>query len=239
MNKKLYQAAVLAALGLASVTAAHATYNNDLLVGFTTQSGNDLVFDLGSFSSLTDGETWDLTSALSAAGLSGSVSTALWGVVGDINNSGTKTTWLTDASGIPAADPSSSQWSYIHSADGAIFSSLSAGGIGNYGTPSSTVSYSWNQETAQGGSALGTAYSSVANTDPNTSGLGTWVAFYQTVANGSAPTEVGSFSLNTVGASDILSFEPVPEPSSMALMAVGGGFLMLIGRNKFGRKQQS
>jgi hypothetical protein len=236
MNKKMYQAAVLAALGLASVTAAQAvTYNGDLLVGFTTQSGNDLVYDLGSFSSLTYGETWDLTSALAAAGLGSSVSTAQWGIVGNANSAGIKYSWLTTADGSANPVPNSSAWLNINSADSTIFSSLSAAGMGNYGTPSSSASYSWNQETAQGGSAAPTAFSNYSQ-NPNSTGLGT-VTLSQQIDNGSAPTQAGYFGLAVVGSSDILSFQTVPEPGSCALMAVGGGFLMLIGRNKFGRKQ--
>ena len=235
INKKMYQAAVLAALGLAGVTAAQAaSYNGDLLVGFTTQSGNDLVYDLGSFSSLTSGETWDLTSALSAAGLGSSLSTVQWGVVGNLNSSGTRYSWLTLASGSANTVPGTTAWNKINSADTTIYSSLSGSGIGDYGTPSSSVAYSWNAETALGGTAASGAFSSVSQ-NPNSTGL-TVATIWQQVAGGSV-AEAGTFGLSTVGAADILTYQPVPEPGSFALMAVGGGFLMLIGRNKFGRKQ--
>jgi len=63
------KAALLAVLGLASVMAAQAvTYNGDLIVGFTKASGNDLVYDLGAETTITNGQKWNLGSALATAG---------------------------------------------------------------------------------------------------------------------------------------------------------------------------
>ena len=238
--KKMYKAAMLAALGLASVTAAQAvSYDGDLLVGLTTASGNDVVYDLGSFSSLTYGETWDLTSVLSGAGLSLS-GTTKWGIVGDANTDA-RYSWLTTASGTANTVSAITAWNKINAAVGSIYSSLSGSGLmGDYGTPSSSVAYSWYSQTAKGGSAASSAFSAVSQ-NPNTTGLGTWVVLSQQVAGGGvgSVTPAGFFDLQIVGGNDILSYQTVPEPGSMAMMAVGGGFLMLVGRNKFGRKQQS
>lgn len=232
MNK-LYKVAMLATLGLASITTSQAAYNNDLLVGFTTQSGTDLVYDLGSAANVFNGTqtTWDLSAALTAAGLSGSLSSVQWGVVGDASVVGVRTSWLTFAGETPNPVPNRAAFNNIDSADATIASSLS-GGLGTYGTPDSSVTYSWNGETALGGSALGGAFSAVSQ-NPNLVGLTTG-AFWQQIANGSSPTLMGSF---TLGSDSILTFAPVPEPTTTALMAAGGGLLMLIGRNKLGRKQ--
>ncbi len=233
MKNKMYQAAILAVLGLASVSAVQAaSYNGDLLIGLTTQSGNDVVYDLGSYSSLTYGETWDLSSAISAAGLSLTGST-LWGIIGAQNVSGTRYAYITgnSANSIPGI----TAWNKINTGVATIYNSLSTAGAGNYGTPSSSLTYSWNQQTAQGGAATGTAFSAVS-ANPNSTGFNYFQAIYQQVAGGSPATDVGGFSLSSAG---VLTFETVPEPGTYAMMAVGGGFLMLVGRNKFGRKQQS
>jgi hypothetical protein len=78
-------------LGLAAVaagiSASAATYNGDLFIGFTTQSGKDLVYDIGQASSLFAGQTWDLSTSLTGAGI-GSLGGAKWGVLGDQNVSG-------------------------------------------------------------------------------------------------------------------------------------------------------
>ena len=64
--KNLYKSALLAALGLASVTAVQAaSYNGDIIIGFTSTSGNDLFADLGTVANLTDGENFAI-SGLSA-----------------------------------------------------------------------------------------------------------------------------------------------------------------------------
>ena len=70
--------ATLIAIAIAGATAAShaAAYNNDLIIGFSSTSGNDLLYDLGSFSSLSQGETWNLSALLSGYNLS----TVNWGV---------------------------------------------------------------------------------------------------------------------------------------------------------------
>src|ERR1035437_5022181 len=75
--KNLYKAALLAALGLGSITAVQAESYGDLIVGFTTTTGIDHLYDLGSLSLLTSGQTWD------AATLGITGGTYSWGVVGN------------------------------------------------------------------------------------------------------------------------------------------------------------
>src|ERR1700733_8129982 len=41
-----------------------ATYNSDLILGFTATTGNDIEFDLGPASSLVSGDSWNLSSIL-------------------------------------------------------------------------------------------------------------------------------------------------------------------------------
>ena len=224
--KTICKAALLAALGLAGVTAADAvTYTGDLLVGLTTQSGNDLVYDLGSDSSLVNGQTWDLTSALSAAGLSTSSSSLAWGVVGSKTVSGTKTVWLTDVITPEAID--NGEYANI-SADVStlVNNDFTAVGAGNYATPAYGVAYSWYYETDQG--ANQSSVFSSDYTDPNLSGTGS-IAFYSSTASGIV-ADLGSFSLS----GSTLTFNAVPEPSTLSIMA-GAGLLFLSLRNRLGR----
>ena len=82
--------ALLVLLGLAVIQSAQgqggATYNNDLIVGFSTQSGTDTLYDLGAESSLTNGETWNLGSLLTSYDLS----TVDWGVIASVSSSHTQ-----------------------------------------------------------------------------------------------------------------------------------------------------
>src|SRR6266481_338922 len=77
--KKQVRAVLLAAALAAAASTQAATYNGDLLIGFTSQSGNDFIYDLGQASSLFSGETFNLSGPL--AGFS--LSTVHWGVIGD------------------------------------------------------------------------------------------------------------------------------------------------------------
>lgn len=247
MNK-LSKAALLAALGLASVTATQAqvSYNGDLLVGFTTQSGNDLVYDLGSLSSINttyDGPStpWDLTAAITAAGININSASLQWGVVGSgtVGNHNPNA-WITTAAAANVIN--GGQFSSIRSAVGALVGTdFTAAGAGNYATPTNNAYWSWNYETAQGVTSQSGSFGLVSQ-NPNTTGLSTiGVGFWDQNSAQGTVWQVGSFSLTQVDnsgtLSDILTFTPVPEPATNALLAVGGGLLMLLTRNKFSRKQ--
>ena len=70
-NMKNTIKATLIALAIAGVaSSARATYSGDLLVGFTLQNGNDLVYDLGLAANLDwMSETWSLNSVLGSGQL--------------------------------------------------------------------------------------------------------------------------------------------------------------------------
>src|SRR5437868_6768805 len=87
----------LAIAGTASAVQA-ATYNNDLIIGFSSTSGNDLLYDLGSFGSLTAGEQWNLSSLLGGYNLN----TVNWGVVGNSSASGTSRVLYSTFNSTPA-----------------------------------------------------------------------------------------------------------------------------------------
>ena len=235
----MYQAAVLAALGLASVTAAQAvSYNGDLLAGFTTASGTDLVYDLGSVANVlgnNGGAGWDLTAALTAAGLDSSLSTVQWGVVGSgttVNHS--PIVWATSLTG--PSPINSGNFGSIRSAVGSLMANdFTTAGLGNYATPGYGAAFSWYSQTAQtvANGLSGTAFAAL-DLNPNTTGLG-MISLYDQNSSDSSVTQYGTFALSQNAG--IITLTEVPEPSVNALMAVGGGVLMLVGRNKFGRKQ--
>jgi hypothetical protein len=228
--KKLYRTALLAALGLASmVTAQAATYNGDLIVGFTTQSGSDVIYDLGAESSLTSGETWNLASLLS--GFS-SLSSVNWGVLGDKNISGSRYVWsTTDGTTAPNTVNNNSAWGKIDNAIGSIYSNFGTAGAGQSLSIDSGDANSWNQQTINGSGS--TQYINLAaQLSPNVLGL-TSDSLYGALANGSDPVLLGNFALGNNG---VLTFTAVPEPITFGAFA-GAGLLLVSLRNQLRRKQ--
>lgn len=245
--KKIYKAALLAALGLASVASTQAqTYNGDLLIGFTTgATGTDMVYDLGSATSVTDGESWDLTTALTAAGLQGSLATVQWGIIGSTGPSaGGGTTALnaqrlTYATGYAGGNPVNGKntWSAIVGATSTIsLNTIGTQSAGNFGTvaASDPGNYSWYYQTT--GQPGNTIWSYHGGYTPNVIGLVS-TALYQTDANNTSPTtfDNGLFTLN---ANDTLTFsvQPVPEPATFGLITVAG-LLLVAFRRKFTAKK--
>jgi hypothetical protein len=217
--KKHIRAVLLAAALAAAASTQAATYNSDLILGFTSQSGNDFVYDLGAASSLTSGETWTLTSQLAGYTL-GSVN---WGVVGTATIGTARTAWVTVGTGLtPNTVPNTSAWGKINTADSAIFSSFTTAGAGNSATPSSADANGWNQQTING--SLATQYHNVYEI-PNVTGT-TSADFYSVIGNGSAPSQVGTFSLDSTGTVTFTAFTPVPEPATYGVLA-GLGLLAL------------
>jgi hypothetical protein len=208
--KKQIRAVLLAAALAAAASTQAATYSGDLLVGFTSQSGNDFIYDLGQASSLFSGETFNLGSALAGFNLS----TVHWGVIGDRNVAGTRTAWTTTGGLAPLALPSTAAWGTLDTATKSIYQNFPLGGAGDSVSIVASDDNSWNQQTILG--SLTTQYHNVYE-DPNTVGIGS-ENFYSLLANGSAPTLLGNFSLSANGT---LTFTAVPEPSTYVLAGVG------------------
>jgi hypothetical protein len=224
--KRITKTALLAAIALAVATPAQAaTYTGDLLIGFTSQSGSDFIFDLGQASSLTDGQTFNLSSALSSFNLN----TVNWGIIGDKNVSGVRTAWTTTSGTTPNTVPNTTTWGSLDTATKSIYQNFPVGGAGDSFTILATDDNSWNQQTING--SLTTQYHN-AYENPNLVGLGS-ESFYSLVANGSAPTLAGNFTLDSGG---IVTFTAtaVPEPGTYGLLA-GAGLLVLSFRRQFVR----
>ena len=194
MMKQIKLAMLATALGFSLASAQASTiYNGDLLVGFTTQSGNDLIYDLGSQSSLTNGKSWDLSSLLSGYNLNA----VNWGVIGDKNVGGVRTAWMTtDGSVIPDPVPSSAAWGNIDTATKSLYQFFPAAGAGQYETIDSADASSWFQETINA-IASPSSYVSVKG-DPNVAGK-TTATLFSMIANNSTAANSGTFTLSGSG----------------------------------------
>jgi hypothetical protein len=221
MNKIPRSLAVL----VTAVSATAATYNGDLFLGFTTQSGKDLIYDIGPASSLFPGQTFSLSSSLLGAGIN-SLGSVKWGVIGDRNVGGQRFAWTTSGGAVPNTIPNTAVWGSIDTPARSIASQFTTLSLNRSATPDSSFDNSWNQQTIAG--TLTTQYHN-AYGDPNVSGLKT-ASFYRVLADGSAPELVGTFNL---AANGTVTF--VPEPGTYALF--GLGVLSLLFQRKFIRNR--
>ena len=228
--KKTLQVAALAGLALVAVNSAQATYNQgDLLVGFTSGSGNDLVYDLGSISSLTSGEQWDLGGLL--VGNLSNLANDSWGVIGVTSggyNSGTSGYYATSVNDLTTSlDPSShTAWIVAIGDIGQIgLNNILSGNYGTYPAVDPNNPISWSAQTLNPNNNWAADFF-----NPNATGVGA-VNFYQ--AQESGVTQDSYFGL---GATGVLQFGvvPVPEPSPYYLVS-GGGLLLLAFRRRFAR----
>jgi hypothetical protein len=208
--KKQVRAVLLAAALVSAGSLQAATYTGDLLIGFTSQSGNDFIYDFGQASSLFSGETFNLSSGLGGFNLS----TVHWGIIGDKNVGGIRTAWTTTGGLDPNAVPNTATWGSIDTATKAIYQNLLVGGAGDSLSISASDDNSWNMQTING--SLTTQYHN-AYEDPNFVGTGS-ANFYSLLANGSAPSLLGNFSLSANGT---LTFTAVPEPATCVLAGMG------------------
>lgn len=208
-------------------SASAATYNGDLIVGFTTASGNDLVYDLGSEPSLVNGETWNLNSLL---GSSLNTSSVNWGVIGSNPVGGVNTTFSTTASMdlVPNTVPRTG-YTGIRNAVASVYSLMPAAGQGNSEMIAATGTTSWNTETLN--PQIPGDYKN-AYGDPNSVGYTTEVLWGADNAS-DAPVQIGTFSFDNTGT---LTFDSVsvPEPSTYGLFA-GVGLLAISLRRQFAK----
>jgi hypothetical protein len=215
MTKKIKLTLIAVAAGTLAASAPAAGNNGDLLLGFTSQSGNDLIYDLGNASTLTDGKTWNLTSLLSGFDLT----TVEWGVIGDQKISGVGNAWATTPVGNPVPDklPSISAWGKLDTAQSSIIQNFATAAAGQSLSIDVLSPNSWNSQTIVG--SLPTQYHNVY-LNPNVAGLAS-DNFYHIVANNSAPVLLGGFSLaaNGVVTYNVASANP-PTPLAPKIVSV-------------------
>jgi hypothetical protein len=250
--KKTSKAILMAALGLALVPSVKASSGFDLVAGFTTGTGSDNLLDVGPVSSsayqgatgLYNGETWDLTTDFGSSFTGSLAAGTAWGVIGDAgynDGASTQTLWATTPGNVPPPITSDTSFAQADGGISAIESQDFGGGAIGYESNSgqtTTVAAgsenSWNQQTLSG--SLASQFINSYN-NPNVSG-DTSDTLWQ-VAEGSAPVDLGNFSLSTAGNGDaILTFNvaPVPEPGTWALFSACG-LLGLFLRHRIQGKQ--
>jgi hypothetical protein len=230
--RNILKMAVVAAAGFAVAASAHAqsaAYNGDLVVGLTTGSGNDLVYDLGSASSLQNGQTWSLGSLFSVN------SSTQWGVVGNTLNAGGRQAdnqiFSTTASGFTAPSASTSTYAGEQAAVSSIYSLFSAAGAGNYISVPANIGSgnSWYEQTIS--PSLATQYIN-AYGNPNVTGI-TSDLLWSVDDHGAGTVQLGSFSL---GGDGTLTYSVVPEPSTFGLLGVCGVIALSLRRQLRCRK---
>ena len=236
---------MLAMAGMAlMIDAAHAQYNaGDLVVGFTSGAGNDVVYDLGQFGTFTDGKTWNLFSSLtSAPGGYANLNGLNWGVVGAQStglSTSLKTVYSTvphGQSSVPVGIPNTSTYNGIATSVNTIGQFIISG---NAGIDQASDPASWNGETIVGGS--GTFFNNYGSATPNDPNSTTPASFtsgaviedlYGVKANGTAASLLGTVTFDSTGP---LTFNAVavPEPATYGVLA-GLGLLALCVRRQLG-----
>lgn len=247
--KNLYRVALLAALGLASVSAVQAQ-TSDLLLGFNDAAGptsaqNDYVIDLGVTgaqllaNAQAGGGSYTFNNIISASTFNAafgsdanSLNNVAAGVVSGINGTSQKLLYVTSAS-----TPNS-----ISSAQFAnSVASASSSATGEYGSSSTAgwTEFVATSPTAQAGEiGGGVAGNSGANPEGLLSSGILTINFYENIANkvglGSTVTgwvDEGTFTINENN--DTVTFAtPVPEPATYGLLAASG-LLIIAFRRQF------
>ena len=221
--------------------AAQAQYSSgDLIVGFTSGSGNDLVYDIGRYSNLTDGQTWNLNSALTISpGSYTTLGNLNFGVLGALSlglSASSKTVYSTvpDGQGIvPVNIPNSTLFNGIRTSVDTIGQFITSGPAGIDGASDPA---SWNGETIVGGSGTYfNNYGSATSSDPNSTTPATFNTgsvvedLYAVKADNTPGTLLGTFTFDSSG-SLTFNASPVPEPTALSLLGVFGALALAVRR---------
>jgi hypothetical protein len=253
MKNHLYKAALLAALGLAGVSVAQA--NTDVLLGFndafSSSSQNDYVVDLGSYSSLvssaesgggtvnlwtaTIGTTFNSASAFSAD--ASALNDVAAGIVEGYTGGYPKTFFVSAPTSVSSIfTPSGGQFNNAAaSAQGVVLGTYASSSDPSTWTGAVAVS-----PTAGGSEVSGSDVTDNALVNPmgqlvdGVLDLNFWEATKSTALG--SPTDysqVGTFHIDLNN--DMINFSVVPEPSTYALLGLGG-LLALSLRHRLNRK---
>ncbi len=220
---------------LTPITNAASIQNGDLLLGVnsTVGGGKDLLIDLGQFGNLVNGGSLNISADLAAAGLT----TALYyGVFA-----------VTDGKIVYATTPTSGKvYNSLNSSQAGIAQGNYLQPLGVGGANIGTLGYdraNGYQTTASGGWITSSDINSWTTQNPNVSiapGFGynqygvesaiDSIAYLdQANLGGAGNAQVGRLSLTSAG---VLSYTAVPEPSTYALLGLGGLLLVIAYRRK-------
>lgn len=237
-----------AALALMTAAAQAQYSTGDFVVGFTSGSGNDVVYDLGRVSNFTDGQSWNLNSALtSSPGSYSSLGNLNWGGVGGISlglSSSLKTVYSTVPAGqttVPAKIPNTTTFNGIRTSIDTIGQFITSGPAG---IDSASDPASWNGETIVGGT--GTFFNNYGSTtinDPNSTTPASFTSgavvedLYAVKADNTPGQLLGTLTFDSTGT---LTFNAsaVPEPSTLSLLG-GAAVLGLALRKRAGLPRKS
>jgi hypothetical protein len=252
----ILKGALLATTAAAAVSSAQAQTPNpvplagayqqgNLLAGFTTGSGNDLIVNLGSLSSvLVNGNVWNLTAALSLNGISfPSFTSASWGVIG-VSTTGSKTYSTAAVGNTPNNINNIGNFNSVKSAAGDLGSDLNGTtGLGNPAA-ANAGNGSWNNGTLIGTDSLSWGANAgnpndLVTTDLSPGNRMSEDFYFSPIGASATQTQLSQFSLGIYNGNVLLSYglSEVPEPSTNALFlcSAGGLFLMTV-RRKLSRK---
>ncbi len=226
MKNTLYTMALVTA-ALAAVSGAQAqtwNYDGDIVLGFSRGTGNDVLFNLGRASGLASG---DLSSYIDDALLAANGYTTGFKFGAAASDWSNSVLYSSKPSGAPA--PAEVNGGFTVPAAALFNTGAFIVGPGNSATAPFSDLNGWtkNMVTPEdlSGSGFWTAYGDVNATY---SGSPTVLDFYSAVDT--MPVEqIGTFTLSNVDGDFSLSyaaFTPVPEPSTVGLLA-GAGLLAL------------
>jgi hypothetical protein len=212
-------------VGAAMVTSIQAaTYNSDLIIGFTDLISNDKVYDLGSAVSITNGQQWNLSTLLTGYNLNN----VSWGVVGTATIGTSRTAWVTTDGSLPTTIPSLSRWSSVNNAVSSVYSIFPVAGAGQSASSNPTDDNSWNQQTIYGG--LGTQYHNVYQ-DPNRVGP-VCASFFRVVSPSLPPVLLGEFCLAANGVLTFTAASSAPPAPALSISRDGSvSMISFLGSN--------
>jgi hypothetical protein len=220
MNNTIKTGLALASALAAVVSAQAGQYvNGDLLVGFDGGS-SDYIFNLGSVSSLYQGETWTVGSSLGNN----------FGVIGSLSSAAGKFTSTTsyDSALNESGLNSANTWASALTGIKTLAGGTSAITAGQSRTVVSSDQTSWTFITDQAAGSPGSTlfFNTIGNPNVPTSGT----AYFWELSNDGTITGKSYFTYDS--ASGVLTYGVaiVPEPTSLGLLGVAG--LVVIARRK-------